>query len=66
MTYSDEFLENITIDVCKKTFMLYSDDGQKRKVKCDTSQQGMDVLDLLNKSSDPIIVEYTDIKTTED
>ena len=43
MSYSDEFLENITIDVCKKTFMLYMDDGQTRTVKCDTSQQFMDV-----------------------
>ena len=66
MSYSDEFLENITIDVCKKTFMLYMDDGQKRKVKCDTSQQFMDVLELINKSADPRIVEYTDITTTED
>ena len=66
MTYSDEFLENITIDVCKRTFMLYSDDGQKRKVKCDTTQQFMDVLELINKSADPRIVEYIDITTTED
>ena len=66
MSYSDEFLENITIDVCKRTFMLHSDDGQKRKVKCDTTQQFMDVLQLINKSADPRIVEYTDISITED
>lgn len=66
MSYSDEFLENITIDVCKKTFMLYMDNGQKRKVKCDTTQQFMDVLQLINNSADPRIVEYTDISTTED
>ena len=66
MSYSDEFLENITIDVCKKTFMLYMDDGQKRKVKCDTTQQFMDVLQLINNSADPRIVEYADISTTED
>ena len=66
MSYSDEFLENITIDVCKRTFMLYSDDGQKRKVKCDTTQQFMDVLQLINNSADPRIVEYVDISITED
>ena len=66
MSYSDEFLENITIDVCKKTFMLYSDGGQKREVKCDTTQQFMDVLQLINNSADPRIVEYADISTTED
>ena len=66
MSYSDEFLENITIDVCKKTFMLYSDEGQKRKDKCDPTHQFMDVLELINKSADPRIVEYIDITTTED
>ena len=66
MSYSDEFLENITIDVCKKTFMLYMDDGKKRKVKCHTTQQFMDVLQLINNSADPRIVEYVDISTTED
>ena len=66
MSYSDEYLENITIDVCKKTFMLDMDDGQKRKVKCDTPQQFMDVLQLINNSADPRIVEYADISTTED
>jgi len=66
MSYPDEFLENITIDVCRRTFMLHSDDGQKRKVKCDTPQQFMDVLELINNSADPRIVEYADISTTED
>ena len=66
MSYSDEFLENITIDVCKRTFMLHSDDGQKRKVKCDTTKQFMDVLDLVLKNAEPDIVEYADISTTED
>ena len=66
MSYPDEFLENITIDVCRRTFMLHSDDGLKRKVKCDTRQQFMDVLQLINNSADPRIVEYVDISTTED
>ena len=66
MKDQEEFLENIVIDVCKRTFMMYSDDGSKRKVRCDTTKQFMDVLELINKSADPRIVEYTDIITTED
>ena len=66
MKDQEEFLENIVIDVCKRTFMMYSDDGSKRKVKCDTTQQFMDVLELINNSADPRIVEYADISTTED
>ena len=66
MTYPNEYLENITIDVCKKTFYLLSDDGSKRKVKCDTTKQFMEVLDLVLKKADPDIVEYADITVKED
>ena len=66
MTYPNEYLENITIDVCKKTFFLLSDDGSKRKVKCDTTKQFMEVLDLVLKKADPDIVEYADISIKED
>ena len=43
MKDQEEFLENIVIDVCKRTFMMYSDDGSKRKVKCDTTKQFLDL-----------------------
>ena len=66
MTYPNEYLENIIIDVCKKTFFLYSDDGSKRKIKCDTGKQFMDVLDLVLKRADPKIVEYADISVRQD
>jgi len=32
MKDQEEFLENIVIDVCKRTFMLYSDDGRREKL----------------------------------
>ena len=60
------YLVNITIDVCKKTFFLLSDDGSKKKVKCDTTKQFMDVLDLVLKKADPEIVEYADLLVKED
>ena len=65
MKDQEEFLENIFIDVCKRTFMMYSDDGSKRKVKCDTTKQFMDVLDLVLKNADPDIVEYADVSVQE-
>ena len=60
MKDQDEFLENIVIDVCKRTFMMYSDDGSKRKVQCDTTKQFMEVLALVLTNADPDIVEYAD------
>ena len=40
--------------------------GRREKLSVIPSQQFMDVLELINKSADPRIVEYTDISTTED
>ena len=45
--------------------MMYSDDGSKRKVRCDTTKQFMDVLDLVLKNADPDIVEYADVSVQE-
>ena len=53
MKDQEEFLENIVIDVCKRTFMMYSDDGSKRKVQCDTTKQFMEVLALVLTNADP-------------
>ena len=65
MKDQDEFLENIVIDVCKRTFMMYSDDGSKRKVQCDTTKQFMEVLALVLTNADPDIVEYADVSVQE-
>ena len=65
MKDQEEFLENIVIDVCKKAFMMYSDDGSKRKVRCDTTKQFMEVLALVLTNADPDIVEYADVSVQE-
>ena len=43
----DEFLEGVVVDVCSRTFVIYSNEGDTKKVKCDTTEQFMDVLDVV-------------------
>ena len=60
----EEFLEKCVIDITKKTVYLYSDDGDKKTVECETIAQFMNVLEVIKDKLDgnnTTIVEYVDI-----
>ena len=57
----NEAVEKIVIDVCARKFLLYSDLGTTRKVECETTDQFMDVLDVINSTADPGLIEYTNV-----
>ena len=57
----NETVEKIVVDVCARKFLLYSDLGTTRKVECETTDQFMDVLDVINSTADPGLIEYTNV-----
>ena len=61
----NEAVEKIVIDVCARKFLLYSDLGTTRKVECETTDQFMDVLDVINSTADPALIEYKDLATID-
>ena len=66
MEVSDnESVERIVIDVCARKFLLYSDLGTTRQVACETTEQFMDVLDVVQSTADPGLIEYASLTTTE-
>ena len=42
----DEYLTRVVIDTCARTFYLYSNEGEKKIVNCDTGDEFMNVLTL--------------------
>ncbi|RPG82376.1 MAG: hypothetical protein CBD69_011060 [Crocinitomicaceae bacterium TMED209] len=40
----DEYLSKCVVDTSRRTFYLYSDDGDTREVECETMEQFMGVL----------------------
>ena len=46
----DEYLTKCVVDTLKRTFYLYSSDGDERVVKCDTVDEFMSVLDVVRLS----------------
>jgi hypothetical protein len=44
---NDEYLTRCVVDASKRTFNLYSSLGNEKVVTCETSEQFMDVLDVV-------------------
>ena len=57
----NEVFEGIVIDVCTRTFKLWSDEGSERIVTCETTEQFMDVLEVVTDQLDPDRIEYADL-----
>ena len=57
----NEVVEGIVIDVCTRTFKLWSDEGSEKVVTCETTEQFMDVLEVVTDQLDPDRIEYADL-----
>ena len=61
----DEYLTRVVIDTCARTFRLYSNEGDERKVDWDSMEEFMNVLELVRKVVDEDIVAYVGPLTSE-
>ena len=55
----DEYLTKCVVDTLKRTFYLYSSDGDERVVKCDTVDEFIIVAEVLIKTTPDDVVSYT-------
>ena len=55
----DEYLTKCVVDTLKRTFYLYSSDGDERVVKCDTVDEFMSVRDVVRNTAPDDVVSYT-------
>jgi hypothetical protein len=61
----EEYLTRVVIDTCARTFRLYSNEGGEREVKCESTEEFMNLLDLIRKVVDDDIVAYVGPITSE-
>lgn len=61
MNNTTEYIEEVTIDICSKTFCLRSDMGSHRTVSCETSEEFMNVLEVCTESLNPDQIKYDSI-----
>ena len=58
-----EYVEGIVIDICSRSFMLLSDQGDEKIVECDTVDQFMNVLEVVTANMTEDQIEYADLAT---
>jgi hypothetical protein len=61
MSTAQETVQGIVIDVCARTFLLLSDQGNEKMVECDTVEEFMNVLDVVTSNLNPEQIKYADL-----
>ena len=56
----DEFLTRCVVDPTKRTFYIYSSEGDTKEIVCDTTDQFMDVLEVINKTCLEDVLVYAE------
>ena len=54
----DDWVNRTIIDVCNRSFLIISDDGEEKFITCETTEQFMDVKEVVHKLLDPDRIEY--------
>ena len=61
MQITEEFVQGIVIDVCTRSFLLLSDQGDQKFVECDTVDQFMNVLEVVTANLNDDQIEYAEL-----
>ena len=62
----DDFVFEVVVDICAKTFKLKSDKGDHKIIACEDTEQFMRVLDVCDKMLGPDMITYADLAVTTD
>ena len=57
----DDIVNRTIIDVCTRSFLIISDGGEERMITCETTEEFMDVMEVVNKLLDPERIEYSNL-----
>lgn len=61
-----ECVEKVFINISSRTFTLVSDQGSEKEIICETSDQFMSVLDIVNQNVQHYQIVYSDLPTYEE
>ena len=56
-----DYVDCTVIDVCARTFLIVGDNGKEKTVTCETTQQFMDVLEVVTDLLEPERIEYAEL-----
>mgnify|MGYP001364092545 FL=1 len=59
MTFEQEYVDSVNVDVAARTFELVGSDGSKQKIRCETPEEFMNVLKVTREAGDMLDIDYT-------
>jgi len=59
----EEFLYRVVIDPMRKSFYMYSDQGDEKVIECDNIDEFMSVLEYVNDVAPDEMIAYSDPMT---
>ena len=61
----DDLVNRTIIDVCRRSFLIISDEGEERILSCETTEQFMDVMEVVTRLLEPERIKYADLALHE-
>jgi len=62
----DEFIYEVEVDICARTFKLKSSDGQNKIIACENYDEFMRVLEVCDQMLEPCMIVYKELALTTD
>ena len=62
----DDFVYEVVVDICSRTFKLKSDDGNNKIIACDDKDEFMRVLEVCDQMLEPYMIKYAELSLTTD
>ena len=62
----DEFIYEVEVDICARTFKLKSDKGENKIIACVNTDEFMRVLEVCDQMLEPCMIVYKELALTTD
>ena len=62
----DDFVFEVVVDICSRTFKLKSDNGDNKIIACDDIDEFMRVLEVCDQMLEPHMIKYAELALTTD
>ena len=65
-SHMEDFVYEVIVDICARTFKLKSSDGDNKIIACEDSAEFMRVLEVCDQMLEPYMIKYAELALTTD
>ena len=65
-SHMEDFVYEVIVDICARTFKLRSSDGDNKIIACEDSEEFMRVLEVCDQMLEPHMIKYAELALTTD